>query len=257
MTHVLPWSDHSTQMSRLLEWKGLNATDPRFQPSPSSTIDMSWQESRELLNILLEPAPRPRQGPKIYVEWGAGGSTELIAFLALSGLIKGGIRAYSIESGLGWMQIMRQRSTLVSAAEHAGHLKFVHGDIGPTAHLGYPARGWNSSDTARTIRYVGLKQLGEPAFDVVLDDGRFRVACALETLSYLRRGSIVMLHDFAVRNRGASAERVALYTNGLVRPGFYSIVRKNETLGVLTPGPEASNESAVADAMQRALRIPQ
>ena len=215
---------------------------------------MSWQESNELLNNLL--APQPSGHTKVYVEWGSGGSTELVAYLALSG--HADLRAYSIESSLTWMGAMRKRSDLIAAAERAGKLRFIHGDIGPTQHLGYPAHGWNASDTRATRRYVGLGQIGEPFFDLVLDDGRFRVACALEALSWLRRGSgIVLLHDFAVRTRGASATRVSQYTEGLITPEFYSVVRKNETLGVLMVGREARNEAAVAEAMERALRLPQ
>ena len=55
-----------------------------------------------------------------------------------------------------------------------------------------------------------------------------------------------------MRPRGASATRVAQYTEGLITPEFYSVVRKNETLGVLTVGREARNGAAVAEAMEEA-----
>ena len=256
---ALAWSDHTISLTSLLQansWS--NATSYRAIDLRHSAIDMSRQEGQELLDVLRAPKLHRHGEPKkVYVEWGAGGSTELVAYLALSGLVEGGLRAYSIESSLGWMQVMRMRSGLVAAAEKAGHLKFIHGNIGPTVHLGYPAPGWNKSDIARTMRYVGLGQLGERAFDVVLDDGRFRVACALEALSYLRPSSVVLLHDFAVRKRGASPQRVAWYTQMLVDKGFFTVVRKNETLGVLAPGLEAENASAIAVTLRQALEFPE
>ena len=54
------------------------------------------------------------------------------------------------------------------------------------------------------MQYVSLSRLGEGAIDLVLDDGRFRVACALEAWPWLQRsGGRLLLHDFAQRERGA------------------------------------------------------
>ena len=46
-----------------------------------------------------------------------------------------------------------------------------------------------------------------------------------------------------MRGRGASPQRVAWYTQMLVDKGFYTIVQKNETLGVLAPGLEAGSSA--------------
>ena len=95
---------HTYSIPRLLNHHGFG---PANVTGAASTIDMSWRESFALLDALLTPAPHGRR--KVYVEWGAGGSTELVAFLALNNAVPGGLRAYSIESSVEWMAHMHPR----------------------------------------------------------------------------------------------------------------------------------------------------
>ena len=67
-----------------------------------------------------------------------------------------------------------------------------------------------------------LAKIGEGNLDAALVDGRFRVACALRLLPYLRRGAVIFIHDFwnrldsfypvldFYRVRGAARNLVAL-----------------------------------------------
>ena len=69
----------------------------------NDSIAMRPREQTALVHALLAP------GVRTYVEWGSGGSTELVSWLMNSRLTSSEFRAYSIESSLGWMARMRER----------------------------------------------------------------------------------------------------------------------------------------------------
>jgi hypothetical protein len=244
-----------TSISMLLQSFGLRAPDE--SSSRAVLGGMSFEEASALLQFLLAPLEHNRT--KVYVEWGSGGSTELVSWLHFTQqLPPGGVRAYSIESSAAWMSLMRSRTPIIRQAESAGALRFVHGDIGPTARLGYPVNWKGSDDDARRARQlVSLDKLGEDRIDLVLDDGRFRVACALEALPYVRRaGGVLLLHDALFRAHRSSPARVRQY-DALTEGGFYRRVRMNDTLAVLTPARAGTYEQAEYDRlMHRALRSP-
>ena len=96
----------------------------------NATLAMSMPEASLLLQQLLRS--------RSYVEWGSGGSTELVSHLILTQQLHRGFRAYSIESSTDWMKLMRARSHMIARAEATGQLQFIHGDMGPTGHLGFP-----------------------------------------------------------------------------------------------------------------------
>ena len=194
----------------------------------NDSIAMRPREQTALVHALLAP------GVRTYVEWGSGGSTELVSWLMNSRLTSSEFRAYSIESSLGWMARMRERSRVIRVAEKKGRLRFLHGDIGVTGHLGYPVDFNPEREPARALPYVDLRRhLPEVGrVDLALVDGRFRVACLLEVLTRLtpRRGR-ALLHDFAPAERGFRA-RSARYAGALK---FYNVVSHDETLLTLQP----------------------
>ena len=198
---------------------------------PNATIGMQHTESGQLLEILLRPMTRT------YVEWGSGGSTDLISTLILARKLHPGFRAFSIESSLSWIQRMRTRSPLIWEAEQTGHLVFVHGSLGPTKFLGYP-RDFNSSDHARSRNYVSLPdKLRGRRVDVALVDGRFRLACALEVYKHLtpvEKGHrpVVLLHDYAIVRPGLTRQRFEHNSRVLE---FYHLRQRNYTLATLSP----------------------
>lgn len=87
------------ELNSLLASHGLASS---LQHASSATmLAMDESEGSALLQLLL--APNPSGGPKVYVEWGSGGSTELVSWLILKHLPRGSLRAYSIESSVEWM----------------------------------------------------------------------------------------------------------------------------------------------------------
>ena len=122
------------------------------------------------------------------VEFGSGGST-LLAVCSSS--LR---RIWSVESDPAWIAKLRGQPE-VAQAERDGRLNFVHTDIGLTGDHGAPVGDasrsrwpsyheavWNDAATAGT--------------DLVLVDGRFRVACAMAALARCQPHTILLFHDF-------------------------------------------------------------
>jgi hypothetical protein len=101
-------------------------------------------------------------------------------------------RLVSVESDLGWIGKLREIPA-IDEAERQGRLTFVHVDIGQVGKWGRPVDG---SGAARYAAYASAPWARCDAPDVVLVDGRFRVACALEA-SLQRVGQAkIAFHDF-------------------------------------------------------------
>ena len=110
---------------------------------------------------------------------------------------------------------------------------------------GYPT---NTSDTARFPYYVnaierlaghtpgGEGRAAKPPVDVVLVDGRFRVAAALKALWHIDAASVVIIHDWT--------QRVKVY--GLVLQ-YYNIVHSVDSLVVLARKEDVDWAGATAD----------
>ena len=157
-----------------------------------SSMIMYMQEAVVFLDVLRNHCrPEVNHGCR-YLEFGSGGSTELISWLLINGATSSMnisvADAVSIESSSDFLADMRRGSRhVVSAATSRRRLRLLHGDVGPTGRLGYPStpcartvqNGSGCIDRAR--RYVqAASQLANArgSFDVVLVDGRWRVACA-------------------------------------------------------------------------------
>jgi len=69
-------------------------------------------------------------------------------------------------------------------------------DVGPVTHWGKPA-DYSKRHAFRT--YVGALWGREPSPDVVLIDGRFRLACWFETMLNARPGTHVIFDDYVRR----------------------------------------------------------
>jgi hypothetical protein len=77
---------------------------------------------------------------------------------------------------------------------------------------------------AKSIDYIAaIARFNESRVDVILVDGRFRVACALKSLEYVSDGSVVLIHDFF--------DRSPIYDAVLK---YYDIIDRADTLVVLS-----------------------
>lgn len=122
------------------------------------------------------------------VEFGAGGST-LLAVRTPS--LR---RIWSVESDPAWIARLRAEAE-IGAAEQAGRLRLLAVDIGAVGAFGFPR------DEAKRDAWPCYSQSvwDDPAAieaDLVLIDGRFRVACALEAIARCRPHAVLLFHDF-------------------------------------------------------------
>lgn len=128
------------------------------------------------------------QSAEVILEYGTGGSTVLAADLP-------GRRVFSVESSADWLAMMQD---WFSAQPPKAQLVLHHANIGPTRKWGYPA----STDRVDRWSLYPISVWDRPDFrhpDVVLIDGRFRLACALTVLFRITRDVTVLIDDYLDR----------------------------------------------------------
>ena len=121
------------------------------------------------------------QGTKLFVEFGCGGSTLMADTL--------GVPTLSVESDPYYATAVRR------VLSHPESTEILALDMGITREWGMPI----FSSTKKGLRYAKapFERLGARSPDLILVDGRYRVACALETAAHAARvgGSSKMLVD--------------------------------------------------------------
>lgn len=100
----------------------------------------------------------------------------------------------TIDSSLVWLEKVKEACTSNSKSE----IKLIHADIGPVKELGYP------KDESNKMHWELYHRMpwADPDValaDTFLVDGRFRVACVMQTALHCSQNAIVMVHDFANR----------------------------------------------------------
>jgi len=140
---------------------------------------------------------RTLDGAESYLEFGMGGSTIFALQHANIKCLK------SVESSVEWVEKVSEEPG-VSSAIKAGRLVLEHADIGPTKAFGYPAdpkteHKWPSY-SQQTIGCDGCPSNTTGGHNVVLVDGRFRVACFLHILAAVndedRELTTLLVHDY-------------------------------------------------------------
>ena len=128
-----------------------------------------------------------------YLEFGCGGST-LVAAASPAAAIR------SVDTDRAWIEKC-QRHPDIAAAIAAGRLAFTHVHVGRTGRFGYPI---GKSAVRRWPDYCLAVWDSFPADappDLVLVDGRFRLACAVQALLRCPPATTILFHDFTLRER--------------------------------------------------------
>lgn len=125
------------------------------------------------------------EGRAAGIEFGCGGSTRL--------LLEAGIgRLLSVDTDAGWLQ--RVGADADCAAAIAAHrLRLLHIDLGPVGAWGWPR---DAALLPRWPAYWRDPWEAAAGADFVFVDGRFRIACALNSLPRLAPGGVLLIHDF-------------------------------------------------------------
>lgn len=124
---------------------------------------------------------------KNYLEFGSGGST-IFALKNSKAAIK------SVDSSKEWFDHMIKEHQEIRDGIKDKRLDFIFVDIGETVAWGTPKDDSGKSNypnySASVFKNKKIK------YDTVLIDGRFRVACGLQTVLNCDDDTIIMIHDF-------------------------------------------------------------
>ena len=145
-----------------------------------------------------------------YFEWGSGFTTITADKIAM--------RVTSIEGSRTWYNKMREH-----AFSNKTRLKYV--DIGKTGAFSYP------KDTKKGIECFGAIDSTQ---DIILVDGRWRVACALSAFPFIAPTGRLMIHDFGRTNY-----------HGILK--FYIKETEHDELAVFRPKSNVSMDILNAD----------
>ena len=114
---------------------------------------------------------------KIYFEFGSGGSTNIASYFK--------VKTYSVESDKKWHEKLKNNGIIAN---------YITIDLKST-YSGYPGKDTTINDWKKYIQ--AYKK--EYNADIILIDGRFRVACALDIFSKIRIDTAVLIHDYETR----------------------------------------------------------
>jgi hypothetical protein len=163
-------------------------------------MNMSLLEIRMLATAMAES--------KTYLEYGSGHSTLLAlrkpAILSIT----------SVDSNAEYVARRLESCRDVQDAKLAGRLRFLTPDIGPAGRWGQPL---DSSKSHLWPNYALCPYHDKLFPDLVLIDGRFRIACGLAAALQAPE-ALVLIHDYSLRSTYHVLER------------FFDIVRKSDTM---------------------------
>lgn len=123
-----------------------------------------------------------------YLEFGLGGST----FRALQ---KSKAKIYTVESSSDWINQMQQYFVIRYFENKRLYIFPVN--IGPTRDWGYP-KSDNYQNLFEAYSSNIFELINRKSIDLVLVDGRFRVACTLKTILSCHENNClrILIHDF-------------------------------------------------------------
>ena len=119
-----------------------------------------------------------------YFEWGSGGSTDTFGRLTNAKIV-------SVENYQPWCDKV-SALPFVKCRQQLKTMDYKCIVPHPTGGAGYPV---DSAHNGAFDEYIEAIQ-DYPDFDIVLVDGRWRIACALFALDYITDDTVVFIHDF-------------------------------------------------------------
>lgn len=147
------------------------------------------------------------------LEYGSGGSTVLASEMP-------GKTIYSVESDKAWAERLDR---YVAQSPHTlSRPEVIYADIGPTRAWGWPETNEHYAKFPDyPLGFWCREERQEP--DVVLIDGRFRVACFLTTAMMVERPTLVLWDDYLDRPKYHWIENMAKPARIVGRMAFFEI----------------------------------
>ena len=145
---------------------------------------MEKQFSIRLSNYEKELLQKELKKSKNYLEFGSGGSTILAVTEGLCENI------VSVESDYNWIEELKTSNTINSAQ----NLTFEYVDVGNVGSWGTPIE----ADKKELFPNYSSKVFKDFPYDydLVFIDGRFRVACTLQTILNCSKEVTIIIHDY-------------------------------------------------------------
>ncbi|MFG1479545.1 hypothetical protein V5F53_12900 [Xanthobacter sp. V4C-4] len=163
----------------------------------------------------------------VILEYGTGGSTVLCSELP-------GKTLFAVESDGAWLDGVRG---YIEGQGTGSTIVYHHADVGPTKRWGYPkdpskAREWS----AYSVGVWKRPEFRQP--ELVLIDGRFRVACFLATVALTQAPVTILFDDYTPREHYHVVEELAKpveYHGRMavfkVQPGLLTVSRLLDYIG--------------------------
>jgi hypothetical protein len=163
-----------------------------------------------------------------HLDWGTGSSSHFACGEYAS--------VKAIDSQPSWCT--KTQASVGESQKHCGNIEMNCVDVGPLATFGHPIA--NKTSGKYFDKYVNaVERFATPYYDSILVDGRFRTACAVKALTYLRADSFLLVHDYLPDSRAA-------YTR-LVK--YFTLLANEGSLAVFQPRQDL-NESSLLDYSQ-------
>ena len=112
-----------------------------------------------------------------YFEFGSGGSTNLASYYKLK-------KIYSVESDANWHNKLKKFLS--------NDIIYLTIDLKSNHVFGFPGKGTTAENWKKYIQAYKA----EYNADIILIDGRFRVACGLDIFSKIKYDTLVLIHDY-------------------------------------------------------------
>ena len=135
------------------------------------------------------------QDSSFYLEYGSGGTTLLACEIGVQSIT-------SVDTDLTFCTQLIERYKLRKYID-TGRLALRHVNIGPTGNWGYPI----SRPKDRQIHnYISWPKKVD-AIDLILIDGRYRVAVAAAAALTVSTETVIMIHDYFIRPQYSVVEQ--------------------------------------------------
>jgi len=174
----------------MLLLKKLQQYIPNEQKEQSDTTQKysGWEMTPNEQTLFLKYV----SSAEFFTEFGSGGST--VATLSSSQAI-----IYSVESSKFWVEYMRHKYTIIEKSEKENRLSYIYADIGNVGMWGIPEVSDKENNPEKYLNYSKRVFEQYPKMkeaNVVLIDGRFRVACLLSALLETKDNTTFIFHDY-------------------------------------------------------------
>jgi len=174
-----------------------------FDPKDLSDWFMTENEQKLFLEYI--------SGAKVYLEFGSGGST-------VATLMHSTAQVYSVEASSEWICSLRKKFEIIEKSEKEGRLQLIYADIGNVGNWSYPVKEeieTNKEKFSNYHKHIFSQHPQIKQADIVLIDGRFRVACCLQILLEMSKNTTIIIHDYWVRPEYHILKKYVTYIDGV------------------------------------------